>query len=124
MPLTKKELTESQLLTYTNKTDNLSEMNIGTTSYSWFKAFASVLQIRQVSRLIVHRFHPLPSFPVIYGYGSLITVTSSYRTCTCFPFHRSQSNTRLLRHLITTYSIPLNISYFYKLFNSFFKNST
>lgn len=45
---------------------------------------------------------------------SLITVTSSYRICTCFPFHRSQlhiachksdSNACLLRHLYATYSV-------------------
>ena len=51
---------------------------------------------------------------------SLITVTSSYRICTCFPFHRSQSFTKLLRHLITTYLILFNISYSYKIFNHFY----
>ena len=61
-----------------------------TTNYSWHQACAYVLQIRQVSRLIDHRIRHLPGFPVIYRRSSLITVTSSYRTCTCFPFHQNQ----------------------------------
>ena len=51
---------------------------------------------------------------------SLITVTSSYRICTCFPFHRSQlhiachksdSNACLLRHLYATYSVSSCVAY-------------
>ena len=51
---------------------------------------------------------------------SLLTVTSSYRTCTCFPFHRSQlhiachksdSNACLLRHLYATYSVSSCVAY-------------
>ena len=59
---------------------------------------------------------------------SLITVTSSYRICTCFPFHRSQRASMirqnchaLLRHL--TYSIfnsCANITYFYRKLNRIF----
>jgi len=34
--------------------------------------------------------HPPPSrFPSGYRLRSLITVTSSYRICTCFPFHQN-----------------------------------
>ena len=46
--------------------------------------------IRQVSRLKDHHICRLPGLPVALGICSLITVTSSYRTCTCFPFHRNQ----------------------------------
>ena len=76
--------------------------------------------LRQVSRLIDHRIHHLPGFPVIYWLRSLITVTSSYRICTCFPFHRSQlhiachksdSNACLLRHLYATYSVSSCVAY-------------
>ncbi len=37
------------------------------TSYSWPKAIAFILSIRQVSRLIVHRLRHLPGFPVIHS---------------------------------------------------------
>ena len=62
-------------------------------------------------------------FPVaqwLIGRHSLITVTSSYRICTCFPFHRSQlhiachksdSNACLLRHLYATYSVSSCVAY-------------
>ena len=78
--------------------------------YSWSETHRFCTALRQVSRLIDHRIHHLPGSPVIYWLRSLITVTSSYRICTCFPFHRSQTLVRLLRHLITTYSVLINDS--------------
>ena len=88
--------------------------------YSWSETHRFCTALRQVSRLIDHRIHHLPGFPVIYWLRSLITVTSSYRICTCFPFHRSQlhiachksdSNACLLRHLYATYSVSSCVAY-------------
>lgn len=58
--------------------------------------------IRQVSRLKVPHIRHLPSLPVISRLCSLITVTSSYRTYTCFPFHRNK-RCASFRHLIVLF---------------------
>jgi len=59
-------------------------------------------------KIIASAIFPVSQWSI--GFSSLITVTSSCRTYTCFPFHRSQLLTWLLRHLNTPYSIVATIS--------------
>lgn len=78
--------------------------------------------IRQVSRLKVPRIRHLPSLPVIYQLCSLITVTSSYRTSTCFPFHRNKRYA-LFRHLIVLFIFAcVSITSLKARFNLFYQN--
>ena len=88
--------------------------------YSWLETIVSVQHSGRSPGLKIITLAIFPVSQWYSGFCSLITVTSSYRICTCFPFHRSQSFTKLLRHLITTYLILFNISYSYKIFNHFY----
>ena len=86
-----------------------------TASYSWLETNVSVQHSgRSPGLRSSHR--PSSQLRLLLP----ITVTSSYRICTCFPFHRSQlhiachksdSNACLLRHLYATYSVSSCVAY-------------
>ena len=78
--------------------------------YSWSETTVSVQHSGRSPglKIIASAIFPVSQWSI--GFSSLITVTSSCRTYTCFPFHRSQLLTWLLRHLNTPYSIVATIS--------------
>lgn len=90
------------------------------TSHPRQRIFHAVCSFLKRSLSCISYVHRILSCGVLLCSYSLITVTSSYRICTCFPFHRSQlhischksdSNACLLRHLYATYSVSSCVAY-------------
>lgn len=92
-----------------------------TASYSWLETLLFPYNTKAGIPAYISLLRPSSRLPSDFiGRHSLITVTSSYRICTCFPFHRSQihiachksdSNACLLRHLYATYSVSSCVAY-------------
>ncbi len=83
-----------------------------TTSYSWPETNVSVQHTGRSPGLEIITSAAFPVSQWHIGFCSLITVTSSHRTFTCFPFHQNQYNDALSWHLNVTYSIDWSITLF------------
>ncbi len=66
-----------------------------TTSYSWPETNVSVQHTGRSPGLEIITSAAFPVSQWHIGFCSLITVTSSHRTFTCFPFHQNQYNDAL-----------------------------
>ena len=89
-----------------------------TASYSWLETLLFPYNTKAGLPAYISLLRPSSRLPS--DLSAVTTVTSSYRICTCFPFHRSQlhiachksdSNACLLRHLYATYSVSSCVAY-------------